>query len=126
MKSPSPEQVRDLRERHGVSQSLLADLLHVSSRAVQFWEAAPGSKLSRDMPPGLFELALIKLGESPLSHSYVAHTAAEIPTLPPGEPRKRRQRVKRVPRPKPEPVSPERLKALRALARRSMGMRSSI
>lgn len=123
MKSPTPQQVRDLREQHGVSQLLLAEMLHVSPRAVQFWEAAPGSKLSREMPPGLFELALIKLGESPLSYGYVAHTNATIPTLPPGEPRKRRQRVKRVPRPKPDPVTPERLRALRSLAQRSLAQR---
>ena len=126
MQSPTPKQVRDLREQHGVSQLLLAELVHVSPRAVQFWEADPGSKLSRAMPPGLFELALIKLGESPLSYGYVAHTGAVIPTLPAGEPRKRRQRVKREPRPKPDPVTPERMRALRELAQRSMGLKSPI
>lgn len=138
MESPTPQAVRDLRERHGVSQSLLAQLLHVKPRAVQHWETPADHPLNRSMPPGLFELALIKLGESPLTHGYVALTAAEIPVVLPPRAKGPRLRAPRQPRPaatpktpptpkppkpaKPERITGERLRALRALAQRSAGL----
>lgn len=106
MDSPTPDMVRDLRQRYGISQSLLAQMLHVSTRTVERWESPPDSSNHRAIPAGLYELALIKVGESPLSAGYVALTAAVLPTAAPtrrGTPRKRAARVAPA---KPVPVDP--------------------
>lgn len=137
MQSPTPDQVRDLRERYGLSQSLLAELVHVATRTVQGWEAPATSREHRDMPPGLYELALIKVGESPLAHGYRATISPEpVPIAPMGlaARRRRARRARELPvepppaPPPPKPVrpSPERLAALRALAERSLGLKSTI
>lgn len=132
---PTPDQLRDLRGRYGVTQSLLAQLLHVTPRTVERWESPADAPNHRDIPAGLYELALIKLGESPLSKGYAALTGALLP--PPAAPTQRRTPRQRAPRrapekrvsvqPKPAPTpapprraTPERLEQLRQLAQNTL------
>ena len=56
--APKPEEIVALRYRHGLNQSDFGKLLYAGIRSVQNWESG-----ERDMHPGLWELAQIKLGE---------------------------------------------------------------
>jgi putative transcriptional regulator len=67
LKSPTPEQLKSTRKALGYTQKEAAALVHVSLRAWQLWEAG-----GRKMPPGIWELCVIKAGLHPL---YRAHTA---------------------------------------------------
>lgn len=51
-------EIRTWRKRHGVSQAQLADLLGVTTRMVQYWEAPN----SIHYPPNMLYLALQGLG----------------------------------------------------------------
>lgn len=65
LKSPTPEQLKSTRKALGYTQKEAAELVHVSLRAWQLWEAG-----DRKMPPGIWELCAIKVGLHPL---YRAH-----------------------------------------------------
>ena len=56
--NPSPDDLRALRERHGLTQRGLADLIHGTERAVQDYEQG-----RRRMHPGLYALALLRLSD---------------------------------------------------------------
>lgn len=57
---PTPDQVREARERAGLTQSEAAVLVHTSLRSWQQWEAAPGTVGFRAMHPAFWELFTIK------------------------------------------------------------------
>ena len=59
-KHPLPEQILQLREKFGWTQSEAASLVYVTLRAWQWWESG-----KRSMPVGLWELLLIKAGLHP-------------------------------------------------------------
>lgn len=61
LKSPSPEQIKAMRTALGYTQKEAAELVHVSLRAWQLWEAG-----DRKMLPGIWELCVIKSGLHPL------------------------------------------------------------
>jgi DNA-binding XRE family transcriptional regulator len=67
LKSPTPEQLKSTRKALGYTQREAALMVHVSLRAWQLWEAG-----HRKMPPGIWELCVIKAGLHPL---YRAHKA---------------------------------------------------
>jgi putative transcriptional regulator len=52
---PEPEFIRAERRSNGLTQTAAAQLVHCSMRAWQEWEAG-----TRRMPPGLWELFLMK------------------------------------------------------------------
>ena len=54
--SPTPADVTALRHRHGLNQTEFGKLVYSSLRSVQHWESG-----AREMHPGLWELANIKL-----------------------------------------------------------------
>ena len=62
LSSPSPQAVRHARIEAGRTQTEAAHLVSASLRAWQQWEAG-----DRAMPPGLFELFMIKTGQWPLA-----------------------------------------------------------
>lgn len=55
MNPPTPDEVKAARTRAELTQTDAAALVHSALRAWQAWEAG-----YRGMPPGLFELFLIK------------------------------------------------------------------
>jgi putative transcriptional regulator len=65
LKSPTSEQLKSIRKALGYTQREAAQLVHVSLRAWQLWEAG-----DRVMPPSTWELCVIKAGLHPL---YRAH-----------------------------------------------------
>ena len=67
IKSATPEQLKRTRKVPGYTQKEVAEMLHVSLRAWQLWEAG-----DRKMLPGIWELCVIKAGLHPL---YRAHKA---------------------------------------------------
>lgn len=60
-RSPKPAAIRKARLAAGLTQSEAALAVRASLRAWQQWEAG-----DRAMPPGLFELFMIKTGQWPL------------------------------------------------------------
>lgn len=69
LKSPKGCQIRTTRTALGYTQKEAAGLLHVSLRAWQLWEAS-----DRKMPPGLWELFVIKVGLHPLYKAHPSET----------------------------------------------------
>lgn len=61
LKSPSAAQIKTTRKALGYTQKEAAELVHVSLRAWQLWEAG-----DRTMPPSVWELCVIKAGLHPL------------------------------------------------------------
>lgn len=61
LKSPSAEQIKATRMALGYTQKEAAELVHVSLRAWQLWEAG-----DRKMLPGIWELCVIKAGLHPI------------------------------------------------------------
>jgi DNA-binding XRE family transcriptional regulator len=61
IKSPAPELIQKTRNVLGYTQKEAADMVHVSLRAWQLWEVG-----DRKMPPGLWELFVIKAGLHPV------------------------------------------------------------
>jgi putative transcriptional regulator len=57
---PTPANIRALRKARKWTQAQLAQLTHMTPRGVQMWEGG-----DRQMPVGLWELALIKAGPLP-------------------------------------------------------------
>ncbi|TBV10772.1 transcriptional regulator [Stutzerimonas kirkiae] len=62
--SPPPYAVREARIAAGLTQTKAAQTVQASLRAWQQWEAG-----DRTMPPGLFELFMLKTGQWPLNSS---------------------------------------------------------
>ena len=58
--SPPPDEIKDLRNFFGLTQSEAASQVHVQLRAWQWWESG-----QRKMPVGLWELFLIKTDHHP-------------------------------------------------------------
>jgi len=61
IESPTPEKLKTVRAAMGFTQREAAEIVHVSLRAWQLWEAG-----DRKIPPGLWELLIIKSGFHPL------------------------------------------------------------
>ena len=55
-RNPSPHDVRDARERAGLTQTQAGALVHTTCRTWQQWEAEPGSKDHRSMHPAFWDL----------------------------------------------------------------------
>ncbi|KVA69025.1 hypothetical protein WI61_14920 [Burkholderia cepacia] len=62
---PTPEQIRQIIQKHGVTRSEAAEMVHVSVNAWHKWSASEGSGDHRAMPLAAWELLLLKLGEHP-------------------------------------------------------------
>lgn len=56
MTSPDPTEIRALRNSAGLTQTQFGALLHCALRTVQDWEGGQAK-----MPPGLWELARMKI-----------------------------------------------------------------
>jgi len=56
LNNPIPAEIRQAREKAGLTQPAAADLLHVTPRAWKMWEAG-----DRKMHPAFWELLTIKL-----------------------------------------------------------------
>ncbi|NDH69699.1 MAG: XRE family transcriptional regulator [Gammaproteobacteria bacterium] len=59
--SPTPKKLKTVRAAMGYTQKEAAEMVSVSLRAWQLWEAG-----HRKMPPGLWELCIIKANLHPL------------------------------------------------------------
>ncbi|WP_034711437.1 helix-turn-helix domain-containing protein [Acidovorax sp. JHL-9] len=59
--NPTPDAIRKARLTVGFTQTEAAHMVHASMRGWQQWEAG-----ERAMPPGLFELFMLKTGQWPL------------------------------------------------------------
>ncbi len=62
---PTPEAIREFMDRHGMTRTIFANKLYVSRLAVNKWLLPRTSRYSREMPLGLWELALRQAGEWP-------------------------------------------------------------
>lgn len=71
MQAPTPEQVKDARQRAGLTQTQAAELVYSKLRSWQQWEAG-----DRAMHPGLWELFRIKT-ETPTVAPTDAHADFE-------------------------------------------------
>lgn len=58
--SPTPEEIRDLRSRHGLSAAELGRLVHSTGRRAQEWMEG-----KHRMHPGLWELLRLKVRSLP-------------------------------------------------------------
>jgi DNA-binding transcriptional regulator YiaG len=58
----SPEQVKKIRKRAGLTQSEAARLVHVALRTWQTWETSHDLPNGRPIPEGYLELFCIKVG----------------------------------------------------------------
>ena len=67
IKSPTPELIKKTRLVLGYTQKEASEMAHVSLRAWQLWEAG-----DRKMPPGIWELCVIKAGLHPLYRAHMA------------------------------------------------------
>lgn len=61
--NPKPHVIRDARLAVGLTQTEAAHVVRASLRGWQQWEAG-----HRAMPPGLFELFMLKTNQWPLNH----------------------------------------------------------
>ena len=70
MKSPTPAQIQQARAVAGHTQQEAAVLVGLSGpsagRTWRRWEADVETPSRREMPPGLFELYLLKTGQHPI------------------------------------------------------------
>jgi hypothetical protein len=62
---PTPEEIRALIKKHGITREQAATLVHASLRAWHNWCAPVGGSNHREMPKAAWELLLLKLGEHP-------------------------------------------------------------
>ncbi len=60
---PTPAEIREARMNSGLTQTEAAQKVQASLRGWQQWEAG-----DRAMPPGLFELFMLKTGQWPLDN----------------------------------------------------------
>lgn len=74
--SPTVAAIRDARLSADLTQTEAAHCVRVSMRAWQRWEAG-----DRAMPPGLFELFMLKTGQWPLPERIQAAHATETASL---------------------------------------------
>lgn len=58
--NPTPEEIRALRERLGMTQTEAAAVIHANLRSWQRYEAQIGTPDSQRMHPGLWELFQLK------------------------------------------------------------------
>lgn len=58
MFDPTPEALKDLRDRYNLNQVEVSRLVYVSRRTVQYWEEG-----NRAIPKAAWELLNIRLGE---------------------------------------------------------------
>lgn len=58
--TPTPASIKEARVKAQLTQTQAAAVVHCTLRAWQGWEAPTGAPGHRDMPPGLWELFLIK------------------------------------------------------------------
>ncbi|HLR29892.1 MAG TPA: helix-turn-helix domain-containing protein [Paenalcaligenes sp.] len=65
-RNPSPEKVRHARHAANLTQTEAARIVSASMRAWQQWEAG-----ERAMPPGLFELFMLKTRQWPLNNKHM-------------------------------------------------------
>lgn len=63
---PLPEQVKTLRDKHGISTAQVADLACVKQRVVQAWEAPTSSPHHRYPSESAWTLLNIRLREIPV------------------------------------------------------------
>jgi len=63
MKSPNPQKIKELRQKHHLTRQQLAQIVLKTERAVASWERG-----ERNMPQGLWELALLKLEKQHTTH----------------------------------------------------------
>lgn len=68
--SPTPAAIRDARAAADLTQTEAAQTVRASLRGWQQWEAG-----DRAMPPGLFELFMLKTGQWPLEKDQGAESA---------------------------------------------------
>ncbi|MBB5215029.1 helix-turn-helix domain-containing protein [Parapusillimonas granuli] len=66
--SPPPEAIRHARQAASLTQTEAARTVSVSMRAWQQWESG-----ERAMPPGLFELFMLKTRQWPLDNKPTAN-----------------------------------------------------
>jgi len=59
--SPAPDEIRKARENAGLSQTKAGEMVHVTCRTWQQWEARPEIKSHQKMHPAFWELFNIKL-----------------------------------------------------------------
>lgn len=69
MKSPSAFEISAARAAAGLTQTEAAAVVYVTLRTWQFWEAD-----ARAMPPGLFELFLLKTKQTTLAKAIRGST----------------------------------------------------
>lgn len=60
-KKPTPDDVRRIRERHGLDRQQLGAVIHTNWRCVKNWETE--GREGRSIPMMAWELLLIKLGD---------------------------------------------------------------
>ena len=78
LRSPTPEIIKKTRLALGYTQKEAAEMVHVSLRAWQLWEAG-----DRKIPPGLWELCVIKSGLHPLYKASPPSTSTPFFALSP-------------------------------------------
>ncbi len=67
LKSPAPDKLKSTRKALGYTQKEAAQMVHVSLRAWQLWEAG-----DRKMPAAIWELCVVKAGMHPLYRAIKA------------------------------------------------------
>jgi hypothetical protein len=65
LEQPTPEQLRELIKKHGITRADAASMVHVSTNAWHKWSATKGSMNAREIPMSAWELLLLKLDEHP-------------------------------------------------------------
>lgn len=60
MKSPTPQMIKDLRKKHGLTQRNVAHMLYKTTSTVACWEQG-----TRTMSPGYYLLLLMLVTMSP-------------------------------------------------------------
>lgn len=65
IKQPTPDEIRDVLKKHGVTREKAAGLVHVSLKTMHGWLSPIGGKAHRAMPLSAWELLLLKLVEHP-------------------------------------------------------------
>ena len=78
LRSPKPEIIKKTRLALGYTQKEAAEMVHVSLRAWQMWEAG-----DRQIPPGHWELCMIKAGLHPLYKASPPSTSTPASALSP-------------------------------------------
>lgn len=88
------DSLRELRERHGLTQKDVARICATTERTVQRWEGRPGAPSSRTMPAMAWRLLQAAVGEQ----------RARVPRPPRKRPAKPRARPPAATPPKPIPA----------------------